>query len=490
MPWSFGESWDCYANSTDGLLGYWDGGNATSSFAQLVSGRFAGSQAIQVLSGGVGAHAFFKSSGANDAVHHLIVAYRQTSSIAGTSLGWFFQLLDGTTAQCSIVFRSDGTLLLASGAPNGTVLATYAAAVTAINTWFAFEIEVVIHNTAGSITVRKNGNTSNDFTQGSLNTRGGTANNYANRLGVGTYNAVSLNIDDILWRSDTASVPWVGDIRCYARMPVADVSVQFAHTPSTSAASGAAYVAPAPRSANSGSMTGITATYTGTVATATISFNAVVAGNVKAAIYDTTRQIVLATANMIVNPVVGNNTVTFPTPLPVVKGTVYYLAVNQDATQTYNCTGASGNFFTTPFASFPAASPTLSSGAGPWSFLNITPTVNAEMVNEPQQDGATTYVYDATPGHADLYTVASIPSTPIATIAVTARAFMQKSDAGTRLATVQLKSGATTVSPTAAVLNSSSWGWVWRTDLTDPNTGAAWTAVAVNAAQIGPVVVS
>jgi hypothetical protein len=37
---------------------------------------------------------------------------------------------------------------------------------------------------------------------------------------------------------------------------------------------------------------------------------------------------------------------------------------------------------------------------------------------------------------------------------------------------------------------ASSWLWAWRTDLTDPNTGAAWTPAAVNNAQIGPTVVS
>lgn len=34
----------------------------------------------------------------------------------------------------------------------------------------------------------------------------------------------------------------------------------------------------------------------------------------------------------------------------------------------------------------------------------------------------------------------------------------------------------------------TSWGWLWRTDLVDPATGAAWTATGVNNATIGPVV--
>lgn len=119
----------------------------------------------------------------------------------------------------------------------------------------------------------------------------------------------------------------------------------------------------------------------------------------------------------------------------------------------------------------------------------ITVNNNFTVVNEPQQDAATTYVYDSTPGHADLYNIAPIVSTPTTVVAVTTRAYMQKSDAGTRTAAVSLKSGATTVaSPTLNL--STGWTWAWRTDTTDPATGAAWTAVGVNNAQIGPVVVA
>jgi hypothetical protein len=36
---------------------------------------------------------------------------------------------------------------------------------------------------------------------------------------------------------------------------------------------------------------------------------------------------------------------------------------------------------------------------------------------------------------------------------------------------------------------SSNFGWMWRTDAVDPPP-AAWTAAAVDAATIGPIVVS
>jgi len=341
--WAFGDSFDCYAAVGDTVAGYWDSGPGG---AVLVAGRFAGSRAMQLGSGV--STAFTKSSGQNDAVHHLVVAYT-TSSLVGSALGTYIQFIDNVTNQCCIVFRQDGTILLTSATPAGTVLATYAGAVTAQNTWTAFEFEVVINNVSGSFKVRKNGSATDDHSTTGINTRPG-ANAYANKITVGTAAVSSTNqIDDLFWRSDAAAVPWVGDIRCITRMPASDVSVQFTRT----------------------------------------------------------------------------------------------------------------------------------AGA-----------TNASCVDEAQQNAATDYVYSATPGQSDFYTIASIASTPTATVAVTARAFMQKSDAGARTAAVQMKSGATTVTSNTATLSSSSWGWTWRTDLTDPATGAAWSAAAVNNVTIGPVCVA
>ena len=343
MAWSFGDSFDLYAAAADMANGYWDSVGGTPGF---VAGRFAGSQALAWLST---TYSLTKSSAINDAVHHLVVSFRQTAAISGTTLGSYFELFDGATAQCSVVFRSDGAILLTSGGPAGTTLATYTGAFPVVNTWYAFEIEVVINNTTGSFSVRKNGNTVADFTATALDTQS-SANAYANKLTVGMQVAVSAqHIDDLFWRSDASSVAWLGDIRCYARMPASDASVTFSRS-----------------------------------------------------------------------------------------------------------TGAS----------------------------------NFGCVDEAQQNALTDYVFDSNPGDADFYGVASIASTPATVIATTTRAYMQKSDAGTRTGAVQLKSGATTVASPTLTLTTSGWVWAWRMDLTDPNTGAAWTPVAVNNATIGPKVIA
>jgi hypothetical protein len=222
--WAFGDSFDLYAAVADATSGYWDSGGVVGT---LIAGRFSGSQAMSYISNAASPY-FVKSSGQNDAVHHIIIAYRQTAAISGATMGLYFQLSDAATNQVCINFRTDGVILLTSATPGGTVLATYNGAVTAQNTWFAFEFEVIINNTTGRFRARKNGNTVDDFDSGAtLNTRPGV-NAYANKLTVGMLSLVNaLHIDDLLWRSDAAAVPFVGDIRCYTRMPASDASVQF-----------------------------------------------------------------------------------------------------------------------------------------------------------------------------------------------------------------------------------------------------------------------
>jgi hypothetical protein len=344
MAWSWGDGWDLYTAFADAYAGYWDSGAGAPTF---VVGRFSGSQALHVTAT---ATTITKSSGQNDAVHHLVVAFRQTAAISGTTLGLYLQLLDATTGQCCVVFRSDGAILLTSGTPGGTVLDTYAGAFPVSNTWYAFEFEIVINNSTGRFRVRKNGNTSDDYDSTAIRNTRVSANNYANKLTIGMQAAVNAHeIDDTFWQSGAATGTFLSDIRCYTRMPASDASVTFSRT----------------------------------------------------------------------------------------------------------------------------------AGA-----------TNASCVDEPQQNTTTDYVYDSTVNDADFYNIGTIASTPATTIAVTTRGYMQKSDAGSRTAAVQIKSGGTTVASSTLTLTTSGWQWAWRMDLVDPNTSAAWTPAAVNNVTIGPTVIA
>ena len=487
---AFGDSFDLYAAMNDLAAGYWD--SLLVGANTLVAGRFTGSQALRHSSA---TGLLTKSSGQNDAVHHVVCAFRQTAALSGTSTGLSFVFTDGATNQCSIVFRSDGAVLLTSGLPTGSVLATYTGAVTAANTWYGFEFEVTIHNTAGSFKARKNGNTSDDFSAGSLNTRN-SANNYANKIQVGEWVTVSTqDLDDFIWRSDASSVPFVGDIRGYARMPVSDVSTQFSKAPPTVTASTGTFTTIA-ISTSVARYTQFTAAYDGTIATATLSLATGYTGNMKCSIFASSGSgptTVLGSATTINNPVTGTNTYTFPTPVAVVKGGQYYIGFCTDTSAgNWNVTNASASIgvtTATTYAAFPAANQSPSNSSIPATSVLITVTTNNSLVNETQQDGTTSYVYDATVNDADLYAIASIGGVPSNVVAVTTRGFFSKSDAGARGAQVQLKSGATTAGSTPTLL-SNTFGWLYRTDVTDPATGSAWTGAAVDALQIGPKVTS
>jgi hypothetical protein len=490
----FGDGFDLYATPTDTMATYWDGG-ALAGMA-FAAGRFAGGRALQFITN---AELLYKNSGANDAVHHVICAFQQTSALTGTGAGIGLTFCDGATAQCSIVFRQDGAILLTSGGPAGTTLATWTGAVTSAS-WLAFEFEVVINNTTGSFTARRNGNTANDFAVGSLNTRGGTANNYANRLLIQPgSSAPTANLDDLLWRSDPSAVPWLGDIRCYTRMPGADVSAQFTRNTSSVSYTTGSLFGSLSMSQNSYYQP-FTALYDGALTAVQFNLGAGFTGNVKASLFAGTAAgnptTLISSATPLANPLAGTNTITFPSPPVLSKGTNYWLglcsdnaAMSSPANLYMGNASSGGRQATIAYATFPISNPSVTANYPPWVTYLQAIGNNFTLVNEPQQDGATSYVYDSNPGDADFYSIPPLAAPPGSVVAVTTRGFVEKSDAGTRGGAVQLKSGSTTVISLTAGL-ATGWNWLWRTDMVDPNTGAAWTPAAVDNVQIGPVVIN
>jgi hypothetical protein len=497
MAWAFGDSFDLYSNAANDLaFGYWDSVNAIGI---QPSGRFPGSRAMSVGF----TSSLVKASNVNDQVHHLAFSmFYSGGSIGGTGQGFFATLYDGATAQCSIVFLTSGAVQLYAGANNGTLLATSIPLILLTNTWYAIEIELVISATNGGMTIRKNGNPANDYTVGGLNTQA-TANAYANKLQIGgVSNATpSAIIDDFFWQSLASPGSWLGDMRCYTRMPATDIQKQF--TPLTTVSQLLSTTnTSSTRGAGNCNYSPFVSNWTGTITSITFGVTASATAHIKAAIYASNGiaptnipGAVLGTSTEFTNPITGTNTIVFGTPVPIVKGQTYFVAIDQDATVTYNANSVGvANVYsgTTAYASFPAANPSGLAGSSSHYGLTfiITPTVNNEQVAEPQEDGLATYVFDSNPGDADFYGIASIPVTPAVVYAVVTRMYAIKSDAGTRTTCVQMKSGGVTVQSPTIVLTTSNWTWAWRTDTTDPNTGAAWTPAAVNTIQIGPKVIA
>jgi hypothetical protein len=408
--------------------------------------------------------------------------------------GWgaFLTLMDGTATQITINFAGPD-IQVCNGGFLSTVLATYTGASPSVNVWYAFEIEIVIHNTAGSVAIRKNGNPTNDFFVGSINTRNGSSNNYANRLQTGSFSNQTQNFDDLLWRSGS-SVSWSGDIRCYTRMPLADGAVQWSR-------SGIAGFSQSVGGPGTGGLSNtqiklqpFTALYAGSINSITVVTGGSVTGNMKAAIWADNAGspgAVLGSGASQAAVASGNNTFTITPPVNVVAGQKLWIgglgdtsggnwAVNNGITDGAVANGS--------FATFPQPNPVISANPRLGSAITFNAAAsNAALVSELQLDNATTYVYSSTNGQSDLYTIGPIANTPSTILGVVTRGYFQKSDAGTRNCAVQLKSGATTVESASTALNTV-WGWLSRIDLVDPATSAAWTATGVNNVQIGPIV--
>ena len=488
MTWLHGDSFDPYAAIADAGANFWDSSTGWS----LSTGRFAGSQAYGTSITSNAAN-LIKSSGSNDATHHVVVAFLHTGAVSGSTLGLFIELFDGTTAQCTIVFRSDGAILLTSGAVTGSVLATYTGAFVQ-NVWAAFEFEVTINNTTGAFHVRKDGAASDSFAATGLNTRPVSTNNYANKIGLGNSGTGVERFDDFLWFNTTGAAPntWVGDIRATWQAPASNSSQQFAPSPNpapvTIPQSGSSTIADATGTAR---YTFFTASYDGTLGAIVVNMGAAATGNLKCTLFADSGSnapgAIVSSATTLVNPVLGANTITFPSPPTVVQGVKYWLGLSHDVTMTVKIASSSTGVTGTgvAYASFPTASPTTVAGQNGVNLTaNITPTLNYEFVNEAQEDGLTSYVFDSTVGHADFYGIQSLAATPASIIALQTRLWGEKDNAGARTGAVQLKSGGTTVQTTLVL--STSFQWISRVDTVDPNTSSAWGATAVNNVLIGP----
>ena len=536
MSYFFGDSFDLYGWGGDyaptNAAGFWDSWANSTSYLRPIVGRFPGSMGAAFTN--QSSNILVKSSGVNDAVHHFNFAIENgwTGLLAPpqTNCGWYVTLYDGATAQCTFAFRNDGALVLFAGAVGGTILATMPASLALSQTliWYAFEVEIVIHPTAGSITVRRNGNPVNDFQATGLNTRA-SANSYANKIALGcqTTGITPWWFDDFLWRSDAASVAWAGDVRCYCRRPNADMqalwtrSGAFVQQPFSNSITGQPPSGTG-SSLSTGSIRFALLTSTGgSISAINFTLNTGFTGNVKMALYNagpmTTLPVlptngapypfpfvpttVIQASNPLANPVAGVNSVTFSPPVVIPKGAQYFAAIATDTSfpandlwQAYGIQPFDSNAVYVnsgaPYATFPQPNPPLYTNNYNYTpFLTpvVTPSANADSVADTFIDYSAGYVSDANVGDADFYSLQAAPSPPGTILGVITRGLLCKNDGGARSAAVQLKSGASTVQSTSTAL-LTLWGWQWRADVNDPATGAAWTATGVNSAQIGPIV--
>jgi hypothetical protein len=487
----FGDGFDMYGAGGDLQLGRWSSANPTSLLAG-VNTAFSVGQAARFGTNANAAVAIFETA-TNETTVFFSLRFRQTTFGSSTT-GFFVQFRDGTNVQCTLYFRADGAILVYSGAVGGTILATLTSAYV-VNTWDSYQGKVVFNNTTGTFELRKNGSVSPIINLSSVNTRAGSTNNYANQVNLSCNSSPpgSCDVDDVWFNSDNGAAPttWPGDVRCITQMVASDSSAAFSKSPAPVSVTPYVTNNTTSKGTGLGLMAAFTASFSGTISSAILQVNTGGTGNLKCAIYDSTRATVLATSNAVVNPVAGSNAITFGTPLSVTKGTVYYLAADTDFTIIYTTLNNNGYSFSTAYASFPAVAPVTTGLTSSLVFtISIAPTLNNEFVSEPTEDADTTYVYSSTVSQEDKYGVAAMGVVPASIIGVAPFVFWKKSDSGARTGTISVTAnGSGDTGEIVGVTPSLSYAYSQKFMPLDP-TGVGWTAANVNAMLLGVTVVS
>jgi len=498
VAWIAADSFDYYGAIADLARSVWDsftniGGSSLT--LNTATTRFGTGQSLRCPSSSAGV-IMTKAFGANEGTVFVALARYRSNALSGTAAETYLELRDGATAQCTVVFQSNGDLVLKSGTSGGTVLATYSAAF-AQDVWTQFQIRVVISNTAGSMTVRKNGQTSDSYASATnLNTRGGTANNYATAIALGNGAAVTSTpwfLEDLLIYSGSGAAPndWVGDVRAVCLPPVADTAQkQMVPSPAGTTTVGGPAFSTRAFAANTIYWGSLTPARSGAVTKATIVAAAGLTGHARIALYapDATGLpgALIAVSAEVTNPVAAGSDFTFSAGTNLVAGRAYFAALLLDAAWTANTINLSANYTLarTYSAGFPDPAGVTTFAAAQPPALIFTVAGNIVTVSEVLANGDTDFVAGSNVNDADLYDVADLPLTPTTILGVVTKVYLKKSDAGARSGQLLVKSGATQVAGTDTVLGTT-YTYLARVDTVDPNTGAAWSAGAINAVQIG-----
>jgi hypothetical protein len=496
MSFLFADGFDWLATAAD-ITMRWD---TTSGALALVTAANTAFGVGGGLANNGATPTLTKSWGSNDATIFGTIRHKQGSGTVATSC-FYVQFLDTASAQVTLRWNEDTSITVMSGGVGGTLLGTVAAGAFAAGTWDSWQFKVVIHNTAGSVEIRKNGSASPILSLTNVNTRLGSTNAYANKVTLGGNSAsVSQQFDDFLLCSGTGAAPndWTGDLRGFTEAPNGTAQSQWSYTPTTTTFGQTTTTGSSNSTTNNIWYISATSPVAGTVGSVQFTLNATQTGGVNAALYDATGAAgapgaLLAQSTGVTSPTAGTLTFTFASPPSVTKGQSLWIAVwtassvtSAFATTTSWPRGLQTLTYTGTFPS--TAGATVSTSNAPYAIASITLASAAQTINETTQDGDTSYVYSSTVGQEDLYSFPTLASQSIspATIAgVVPFAIMKRSDSGSRTVSVRCKSGSTD----AAVLTDAAvpLSYAFRGTMValDPATGAAWTTSGVNAMSAG-----
>lgn len=213
MALLFCDGFDHYA--TADLLKKWRSGTAATAGIVTSGGRRNGGY-VNLQNTGSTAMLLSVSNLAT-----VICGFGFNPASAGTAA--ILHFLDSTTTQCTLFYNIGGSLSVYRG--NGTtLLGSSAGGIVPTAAWCYIEVKIAIHNTAGTVEVRVNGNTTPVINLTSQNTRS-TSNNFANGIAPVAVGAFSPTWFDDFYVCDTSGSlnnDFMGDVRVDTLLPNGD----------------------------------------------------------------------------------------------------------------------------------------------------------------------------------------------------------------------------------------------------------------------------
>lgn len=494
MAYLFGDGFDVYSTTSD-LLTAWDSifqdGHTGNIVLPASATAFGLGGAVATIAN-LGGFRLTRALGQNVGTLYVNLRLKRTTS---SSHYFYLQLLDGAAAQATVRWNDDGSLTVHTGGAAGTQLGQ-AAGVTTQHSWDSWQIKVVIHNTAGSVEVRKNGSATPTLLVGGVNTRGGSTNAYANGLVLGTNNGGAVShCDDLLVWDAGGGAPndWLGDVRAVTLAPASTVQAQF--TPGPAAIGNITQTTTRSENANLIAAFLYQSPAQGHASSIGVTLTSTITGSLNAALYADNNGApgaLIAQGSGVTNPTAGLVTIPLQgAPVTVPQGPVWVaLWASANCTFAAGASGTRAGQSLTYGASFPnpMVPGTPGSAAQPVLALALANPVQHSLLRHPT-DGDAGYVYAATVGAQDLYGVETLASkgvAPASIVGVAPFVVAKRSDSGTRTLQVIAKSGGVEAVAAGSDAVSLSYQRLVGFLGTDPATSAAWTPSAVDALQLGP----
>jgi hypothetical protein len=495
MAYLFGDGMDIYAGSSD-LLSHWDSLDQSGNTANIVlpasSTAFGIGGALATIAN-FGGFRLSRTLGAS--VPTLFASLRLKRTTISSGNYFYLSWQDGGSNQVTVRWNEDGSLSAHTGGPTGPQL-QMVTGVYPQNVWESWQMKIVVHDTAGSVEIRKNGGVTPVLLVSAGNTRGGTSVAQVNQVLVGTSNGgVVCHLDDVLVWSASGAAPndWVGDVRAVTLAPANTVQAQWSAGPA--AIGNITQTTTRTESAN------VIAAYLyqspalGLASSIGVTLMSGITGSLTAALYADANGVpgaLIASGSSVSSPAAG--VVTIPlqgAPVTVPQGPVW-VALWSSASCTF-AAGAStsragqslvyGGAFPNPLvAGTPGAA------AAPVLVLPLADPAPHSLLRYPM-DGDTGYVYGATVGSQDLYGVETLASkgvAPASIVGVAPFALLKRSDSGARTVQVIVRSAASETAAASSTAVPLSYRRLGGFLSADPATGGAWTSSAVNALLVGP----